>query len=242
MTKIFILFIQILTFLIFNLLTANPIQFYKDQVNYKIHSKQISQNTFEKFHSLFIDYYGKTFEEMGVKRSYPLNINLYSDIKSFQADTRLPTYTAAMYESNNSEFYFLLSPRTINEERLITLISHESCHAAFHSTEYNNSARISLEEGFCFYYYPSEFSLMTNNVSYCNLSLEKFLAKADKNLYGGNKSKREEVYLISSRFIQYLLQKKKKEEVLQILKEKEYLTKLKQPWKEFSRICLKRGN
>ena len=242
MTKIFPLFIQILIFSIFNLLTANPIRIHKDQVNYKIHSNTMSQYTFEKFHSLFIDYYAKTFEEMGVKSSYPLNINLYSDVKSFQANTSLPTYTAAMYESNNSEFYFLLSPRTIKEERLITLISHESCHAAFHSTENHISARISLEEGLCFYYYPSEFSLMTNNVSYCNLSLEKFLAKADKNLYGGNKSKREEVYLISSRFIQYLLQKKKKEEVLQILKDKEYLTKLKQPWKEFSLICLKRGN
>jgi hypothetical protein len=43
MTKLFLLFIQILIFSIFNLLTANPIRIHKDQVNYKIHSNTMSQ-------------------------------------------------------------------------------------------------------------------------------------------------------------------------------------------------------
>lgn len=225
-----------------NLLSAHPVLIHKDQVNYRIHGKPIDQYMFEKFDSLFIDYYTRTVDEMGVKKNYPLTVNLYSDVKAFQADTGLPSFTAAIYESRRGEFYFLLNAKTIKEERLIILISHESCHAAFHSSENNISVRVSLEEGFCFYFYPSEFNLMANSISYCKLGLEKFLLEADKNLYKGNRSKKEEVYLISSQFIQYLFKNKNKEEIIYILRDKNYLQKLEEPWKQFCNNCQKRVN
>ncbi len=215
---------------------ANPIRFQRDQINYIYHDARVNEVTLEKFHMLFERYYSKTQEELGAKKNYPLRIEIYTDAIRFRTNTGFASFTAGMFKPQAETFSFLLTAKTLQDDKLITIISHESCHAAFHSRRIESyQVPRSLEEGFCYLHYPYERILNRNDSAYYKMDFKKFLTVSEKNLAGSNKKKREEVYLVSAWFIRFLAKVKNKEDLMKILLDKYSLRNLDKEWEMFSR-------
>ena len=219
-------------------ISAHPIQFQRDQINYIYHDERVNENRLEKFHNLFLKYYPKTFQELGAKTEYPLRIEIYTDAIRFRTNTGMASFTAAVFDSESGGFYFLLTPKTLIEDRLITIISHESCHASFHSrADGLNKIPRGLEEGFCYLHYPFGTILNRDVSSYCKLNFQELISTIGKNLLANDKKKREEVYLISSWFILFLENANSKERVIQILLDKNQREILEKSWQLFRKKC-----
>lgn len=219
-------------------ISAHPIQFQRDQINYIYHDERVNENRLEKFHNLFLKYYPKTFQELGAKTEYPLRIEIYTDAIRFRTNTGMASFTAAIFDSDSEGFYFLLTPKTLTENRLITIISHESCHASFHSrADGLNKIPRGLEEGFCYLHYPFGTILNRDVSSYCKLNFQELISTIGKNLLANDKKKREEVYLISSWFILFLENANSKERVIQILLDKNQREILEKSWQLFRKKC-----
>jgi hypothetical protein len=219
-------------------ISAHPIQFQRDQINYIYHDERVNDNHLEKFHNLFLRYYPKTFQELGAKTQYPLRVEIYTEAIRFRTNTGMASFTAAVFDSESGRFYFLLTPKTLIEDRLITIISHESCHASFHSrADGLNKIPRGLEEGFCYLHYPFGTILNRDVSSYCKLNFQELISTIGKNLLANDKKKREEVYLISSWFIRYLENENAKERVIQILLDKNQREILEKSWQLFRKKC-----
>lgn len=219
-------------------ISAHPIQFQRDQINYIYHDERVNENRLEKFHNLFLKYYPKTFQELGAKTQYPLRVEIYTEAIRFRTNTGMASFTAAVFDSESGRFYFLLTPKTLIEDRLITIISHESCHASFHSrADGLNKIPRGLEEGFCYLHYPFGTILNRDVSSYCKLNFQELISTIGKNLLANDKKKREEVYLISSWFIRYLENENAKERVIQILLDKNQREILEKSWQLFRKKC-----
>gem|GEM_PF-1587656 len=219
-------------------ISAHPIQFQKDQINYIYHDERVNDNHLEKFHNLFLKYYPKTFQELGAKTQYPLRVEIYTEAIRFRTNTGMASFTAAVFDSESGRFYFLLTPKTLIEDRLITIISHESCHASFHSrADGLNKIPRGLEEGFCYLHYPFGTILNRDVSSYCKLNFQELISTIGKNLLANDKKKREEVYLISSWFILFLENANSKERVIQILLDKNQREILEKSWQLFRKKC-----
>lgn len=219
-------------------ISAHPIRFQRDQINYIYHDERVNENHLEKFHNLFLKYYPKTFQELGAKTQYPLQVEVYTDPIKFRTNTGMASFTAAVFDSESGGFYFLLTPNTLMEDRLTTIISHEACHAAFHSrTDGLNAISLGLEEGFCYLHYP--FGTIRNRdlSSYCKLNFQELISTTKKNLLANDKKKREEVYLISSWFIRFLENENSKERIIQILLDKNQKEILEKSWQLFRKKC-----
>ena len=219
-------------------ISAHPIQFQRDQINYIYHDVRVNENHLEKFHNLFLRYYPKTFQELGAKTQYPLRVEIYTDAIEFRTNTGMASFTAAVFDSESGGFYFLLTPNTLMEDRLTTIISHEVCHASFHSrTDGPNAIPHGLEEGFCYLHYPFGTILNRDLSSYCRLNFQELISTTKKNLLMNDKKKREEVYLISSWFIRYLENENSKESLIPILLDKNKWQILDKSWRLFQRKC-----
>ncbi len=215
---------------------ANPIRFQRDQINYVYHDSKINEATLEKFHSLFERYYSKTLEDLLAKKNYPLRIEIYTDANRFRINTGLASFNAGIFEPESETFYFLLTAKTLQEEKLITIISHEACHAAIHSKKLDSyQMPRSLEEGFCYLHYPSETILNRDVSAYYKIDFQKFLSVSEKNLASNDKKKREEIYQVSARFIQFIAKEKNKEDLIKILLDKQSLRNLDKEWERFRR-------
>jgi hypothetical protein len=196
----------------------------------------VNEVTLEKFHKLYEKYYSKTLEELGARTHYPLRVEIFTDAIKFGANTSLASFTAGMFEPQTETFYFLLTSKTLQEDKLITIISHEACHAAFNSRKIESyQVPRSLEEGFCYLHYSSETILNRNVSAYYKMDFQKFLNISEKNLVSSNKKKREEVYLVSAWFIRFLAKEKNKEDLIQILLDKHSLRNLDKEWEMFRR-------
>ncbi len=214
---------------------ANPIRFQRDQINYIYHDTKINETTLEKFHGLFENYYSKTLDDLLAKKNYPLRVEIYTDANRFRADTGLASFTAGMFDAKTETFYFLLTPKTLQEDKLITIISHEACHAAIHSKKLDfYQIPRSLEEGFCYLHYPSETILNRDVSAYSKMGFNEFLSISEKNLASSDKKKREEIYQVSARFIRFISKEKNKEDLVKILLDKQSLRNLDKEWERFT--------
>lgn len=222
--------IIVLLFLTVQVCLAKPTLFELDQVHYFYHGNSFSENRIEYFHEIFKQTYEEVFAKFKERKVYPIRVEIFTNTKEFQEHTKLLPIYAGLYTPKEG-FIFLLTPKTMNRDRLIQIISHESCHALLDLT--NEEIDRVLEEGFCSNEFPSEEFLYIWNRTLLNLELEKFLETGNWILKNSSQAKKRDVYHAATLFIRSIRKTKNTEEVLKLLRANS-LRNLNKYWHEFT--------
>lgn len=227
-------------FLLNTQVNTKPILFQIDQVNYIYHGSAQNQNLLERFHFNFLNTFTHITENLGGRKNFPIHVHIYTSPKDFEDNTKLPSISSGLFDPETNAFYFLLTAKTIRTDRLINIISHESCHASIHSTlPYENKIDRVLEEGFCSYEYPTETIMIQENW-YCTLSFDKFLEIGNSKLQKSIKKEKTLVYRAATSFIRSIRKTISSIQVIELLQNNN-LTILNQYWTEFKNECKNRN-